>query len=165
MALVIRDQNDLDIDWVALLQNGSCHYVSVAMPGLTFVSANIEHAGGFDTRQRNDFMMKVNHARETGTLYPRVNITLLPSPSASYTGGDVVRYHDGDYPQMDVVIHILDAFKANTDHVKGDKMYFDFRCLCVSDDLYVSCLEAAMGKLSPRDLPKEVITWRPGIRF
>ena len=31
-------------------------------------------------------MMTVNRAKETGTLYPKVNITLLPSPSASYDG-------------------------------------------------------------------------------
>ena len=164
MALIIRDQEDLDIDWAALLKNRSCHYVSVAMPGLTVVSANIEHAGGFDTRQRNDLMMKVNHARETGTLHPRVNITLIPSPSANYTGMDVVQYHHGDYPQEDVVAHILDAFEANTKHVKSDKMYFDFRCLCVSDTLYVSCLRKAMQTLPKQVLP-EVITWRPGIRF
>ena len=162
MPLTLLDNND--IDFIPLLREGSVHYVSVAMPGLTVANANIEFAGGFDVRQRNDFMMQVNRARETGTLYPKVNVTLLPSPSASYGGLDSVTYHGGDYPAGDVVVHMLDAFKANAEYVKSAKMYFDFRCLCVSDDLYVSCLEEAMNKLGTQDLP-DVITWRPGSRF
>ena len=80
-----RDNGEFgeEIDFIPLLQEGSIHYVSVAMPGLTVACANIEFAGGFDVAQRNDFMMAINRAKETGTLYPRINITLLPSPSAT----------------------------------------------------------------------------------
>lgn len=148
------------IDFVQLLENGSIHYVSVAMPGLTVASHNIEFAGGFDTHQRNDFMMKVNRAKETGTLYPRVNITLLPSPRASYLGMDSHVYNDGDYPSEDVVAHIHDAFKANWDYIKSDKMYFDFRNLYVSEFHYVSCLEEAMESFKAEDMPA-IITWKP----
>lgn len=162
MPLTMLDHNA--IDFIPLLQTGAIHYVSVAMPGLTVASANVEHAGRFDVRQRNDFMMRINHARETGTLWPRVNITLLPSPSASYLGFESVAYHDGDYPTDDVIAHILDAFKANSEYVKSDTIYLDFRCLCVSDDHYVACLKKAMNRLGRQNLP-EVITWQPGTKF
>ncbi len=160
MRITYLKHEDDSIDFVPLLKSGSIHYVSVAMPGLTFASANIEFAGGFNVGQRNDFMMTVNRAKETGTLYPRVNITLLPSPSASYGGMDSNIYNDGDYSAEEVITHILDAFKANSEYIKSNRMYFDFRNLCVSEAHYVLCLKAAMDRLKTEDLP-EVITWEP----
>lgn len=154
-------KHDDSMDLVSLLKTGSVHYVSVAMPGLTVASAAIEFAGGFDTRHRNDFMMTVNRAKETGTLYPRVNISLLPSPAASYGGVDSNIYHDGDYSEEEVIAHMLDAFKANSEYIKSRKMYFDFRNLCVSEAHYVSCLRLAVNRLKAQDLPEEVITWEP----
>lgn len=150
-----------DIDFIPLLKAGSVHYVSIAMPGLTVASHNIESAGGFDVGQRNDFMMTVNRAKETGTLYPVINITLLPSPSASYLGVDSNIYNDGDYSEKEVVAHILDAFKANSDYIKSETMYFDFRNLSVSEEHYVSCLQTAMNRLKVEDLPAQVIAWKP----
>ena len=151
-----------EVDFGALLQNGSVHYVSVSMPGLTVASTYIESAGGFSVDERNQFMMMVNRAQETGTLYPGVNITLLPSPSASYFGGDVNVYNDGDYSESEVINHIKDAFKANSEYIKSDKIYFDFRNLCVSEKHYVICLKKTIKEFKEReiDLP-EVITWYP----
>jgi len=105
-------------------------------------------------------MMTVNRAKETGTLYPKINITLLPSPSACYGFIDSNVYNDGDYSEEEVIAHILDAFKANSEYIKSDKMYFDFRNLCVSEEHYVSCLKAAVERLPKNNLP-EVITWKP----
>lgn len=150
-----------DPPFASLLKGGSIHYVSLAVPGLNVASACVEFGGGFDIRHRNDFMMRVNHGRETGTLYPEVNITLLPSPSASYGGLDSNVYHDGDYSEKDAVGHILDAFKANSQYVKSQTMYFDFRNCGVSESHYLSCLKVAMRRLGPADLPGEVITWEP----
>jgi len=105
-------------------------------------------------------MMTVNHKREVGTLYPRANLTLLPSPYASYGGLDRNTYHEGDYPADVVVAHILDAFKANSQYIKSKRMYFDFRNLCVSEAHYVSCLRVAIERLPKDDVP-EVTTWEP----
>jgi|GEM_PF-2082805 len=160
MNITLLEHDDNSIDFVDLLKRGNCHFVSVAMPGLTFGSHYIEFAGGFDVRRRNDFMMTVNRAKETGTLYPKVNITLLPSPSASYGGFDTNEYNDGDYPEAEVVAHLLDAFKANSDYIKSKVMYFDFRNLCVSENHYVECLQTTIGRLDATNLP-QVITWKP----
>ena len=160
MSIILLEHSDDSLNFVDLLKRGTCHYVSVAMPGFTVASANIMFAGGFDTARRNDFMMAVNRARETGTLFPKVNITLLPSPSASYGGMDSNTYNDGDYSEQEVIVHILDAFKANCQYINSDKMYFDFRKLCVSEEHYVSCLSVAIERLPKVGLP-EVITWEP----
>jgi hypothetical protein len=68
--------------------------------------------------------------------------------------------NDGDYSTEEVIAHILDAFKANSQYIKSNRMYFDFRSLCVSETQYVSCLSAAMDRLTTGGLP-EVITWEP----
>ena len=148
-----------DPNWSSLLRQESIHYVSIAMPGLNVVSANILGAG-FDHRERNDFMMHVNHARETGTLYPKTNITLLPSHYASYGGIDQNIYKDGGYSKTEVIAHIKDAFEVNSQYIKSRTMYFDFRGL-VSEALYVESLKAAMEQVEDADLPEEVITWEP----
>jgi hypothetical protein len=59
-------------------------------------------------------MMTTNHSKETGTLYPKANITLLLSPSASHGGMDSNTYSDSDYFEEEVSVHIPDAFKATT---------------------------------------------------
>lgn len=160
MSITFLNHDDDSIDFVDLLTKGDCHYVSVAMPGLTSASAYVEFAGGFNVGQRNDFMMTVNHAKKTGTLCPRVNITLLPSLSASYGGMDTDICNDRDYSEGEVIAHILDAFKANSQNIKSGKMYFDFRDLCVSEARYVSCLKAAVQHIACEELP-EIITWEP----
>ena len=151
-----------DIDFVPLLLSGSVHYISVAMPGMTVASSNMQFAADFSVDERNQFMMMVNRAQETGTLYPKINITLLPSPSASYLGGNVNVYNDGDYSGPEVINHIRDAFKANSEYIKSDKMYFDFRNLCVSEEHYVICLKKRIKEFQSQEsgLP-EVITWYP----
>jgi len=148
-----------DIDFVSLLKSRDIHYVSLAVPGLTVVSACVEFAGGFDVRRRNDFMLRVNHAKETGTLYPQANITLLPSPTASYGGLDHNVHHEGEYSEAEVVAQILDAFKANSQYIKSRTMYFDFRNLGVRESHYLGSLKAAIQRAGVEDRAGEVITW------
>lgn len=148
-----------DIDFVALLKARKIHYVSLAVPGLTVVSSCVEFGGGFDVRRRNDFMLQVNHAKETGTLYPQANISLLPSPTASYGGMDHNVHHDSDYTENEIVVHILDAFKANSLYIKSRTMYFDFRNLGLCETRYINALEVAIEKADKESLPEEVFSW------
>jgi hypothetical protein len=148
-----------DIDFVSLLKARDIHYVSLAVPGLTVVSQCVEFGGGFDVRQRNDFMLRVNHAKETGTLYPQANITLLPSPTASYGGMDQNVHHEGEYSEAQVVAQILDAFKANSQYIKSRTIYFDFRNLGVRESHYLASLKLAIQRTPVEALPEEVITW------
>lgn len=148
-----------DVDFVSLLKAHDIHYVSLAVPGLTVVSACVEFGGGFDTRRRNDFMLRVNHAKETGTLYPQANITLLPSPTASYGGMDHNVHHEGEYSEAEIVAQVLDAFKANSQYIKSPKMYFDFRNMGLRESRYLAALRAAMQQTGENRLPEEVISW------
>ncbi len=160
MNITFLEHEDNSINFTDFLKRGECHYVSVAMPGLTFASSYIEFAGNFSVEQRNGFMTTVNRAKETGTLYPKLNLTLLPSPSASYTGFDYTEYNSGDFSTDEVIRHILDAFKANSEYIKSKKMYFDFRYLCVSEWHYGRSLWEAVKRLDKLTLP-EIVTWKP----
>ncbi len=146
-----------EVDFVSLLKDDQIHYVSVAVPGLTMPSCAVEFAGGFSVDQRREFMLKVNDAKETGTLYPKINITLLPSPFANYLL-EVIQHNNGDYSEEQITNHILDAFKANLLYIKSDTMYFDFRCIC-SEKLYISALQKAINQQNQQDLPQNIITW------
>jgi len=148
-----------DPDFVSLLNNHDIHYVGLAVPGLNIVSTCVLFAGGFETRQRNDFMLRINEAKETGTLYPQANITLLPSPTASYGGMDHNVHHKGEYSEKELIAQMLDAFQANSHYIKSPTMYFDFRNVGVNESHYLASLKAAINQVKTEHLPTEVITW------
>jgi hypothetical protein len=153
------DQWGEDVNFFEELPKKKIHYVSVAMPGLTMASSFID-AAGFSTEERYALMDSVNQAKETGTLYPKANITLLPSPRAKdRMGFNVDVFNDGDYSKEEIIYHIKDAFKANKDFIKSETMFFDFRNLCVSEKLYIECLQSTVEECCESDLPEKIITW------
>jgi len=154
----VDEDMQTDPNFASLVKNGNIHYVSLAEPGLNVVSAVILGCG-FDHRERNDFMLRVNHAKETGTLYPRANISLLPVPRASYGGMDDNIHHDSQYTQEEIVAQILDAFKANSQYIKSRTMYFDFRNMSVREAHYLTAIYAAIRQAGTAHVADEVITW------
>jgi hypothetical protein len=161
MNITYLQHEDDSINFIELLKRQECHLVSIAMPGFTCASAYIQFAGGFEVKEAYHFMRIVNEKAETGTFYPKLNLTLLPSPAASYRGFDLSTYQLGEYPVDHVVHHLLDAFEANSRCIKSKTMYFDFRNLCVSERYYVDCLIEAVSRLDDQTLP-EIVTWLPG---
>ncbi|WP_145931097.1 hypothetical protein [Immundisolibacter cernigliae] len=153
------DQWGEDVNFYEELPKNKIHYVSVAMPGLTMASSFIDDAG-FTTEERCALMNTVNQAKETGTLYPKANITLLPSPIAKdRMGFNLDVFNDGDYSKKEIISHMEDAFKANKEYIKSKTMYFDFRNLCVSEELYLEYLQSTIEQCSKSDLPETIITW------
>jgi hypothetical protein len=162
---ILTRGKDVDEDMTAdpdcvkfLKEQHDIHYVGLAVPGFTVVSACVL-AGGFDVRERNDFMLRVNHGKETGTLYPQANITLLPSPTASYGGMDHNVHHQGEYSEEELIAQMLDAFQANSNYIKSPTMYFDFRNVGVNESHYLASLKATIDRADTKHLPAEVITW------
>ena len=137
------------------------HYISYAASGLTIPSSIIEFAGGFSVDDIYELMTKVNQERETGTLYPKANISLLPLPSMrsrfGLEPGDT--FNDGDYSNEQIVSHILDAFKADTRYIKSNKMYFDFRYIIGNESQYISCLELAFNEYHSQNNLPNIVTW------
>lgn len=167
MELIYLPSNE-DINFFNLIRDRSIHYVSIAMPGLTIASGLVDNALAENgrltvevTERRYALMSRINHARETGTLYPIANITLLPSPVESDRFGlSSVQFVDGQYGQTEICHHIDDAFLANREYIGAESMYFDFRNLCVSAALYNRCLEESLKSVTDSNLQK-VIAWTP----
>ena len=126
---------------------------------LTIASHCVEVAIGKDVSERNRLMMIVNHRQEVGTLYPKANISLLPSPTASYTGEPATEHHKGDYAQHESEPQIRDAFKAQTEYFKCPQLYFDFRTVVANEIDYFRALKAVIEATPAQRLPKEIITW------
>ena len=144
-----RDNGEFGEEISPLLQEGSIHYVSVAMPGLTVACANLP----VDSTLLNATIYD-GHNRHS--LPEIISLFFPPLPQV-----DSSIYNDGDYSEEEVIAHILDAFKANSEYIQSDTMYFDFRNLSVSEKHYVSSLKKALDHLDRDDLPTQVITWGP----
>ena len=67
-------------------------------------------------------MDKINRSNETGTLYPKANITAIPR---HYFRESLTRKV---YPENDLRICIRDAFVAEKDYIKSGFMIFEFTC-------------------------------------
>jgi hypothetical protein len=112
--------------------------------GMTIASAIIEFSGRFPTQQKNKFFSQVNKAAETGTLLPKLHLSVLPSPSASYTGMDRTIYRENGYTQEEVVTQIKDALKAHQAAARCHTIYFDFRHVAPDEPLYLKSLEQCL---------------------
>ena len=73
----------------------------------------------------------VNRRKETGTLYPQVNMTFLPIERQWSPGIlillNYIEYHDKEYTREEEALHLQDALIANRDYIKSKKVYFDIR--------------------------------------
>lgn len=108
--------------WIDHFLNGRFHMTFFAVNGLTFFNAFAVHAvgeGNSITHETGTRLCEnVNAENETGTLYPRLNINILP----------LTRYGDRDswHDEESMRRNIQDAFKANTLYSKCPQMLFGF---------------------------------------
>lgn len=92
------------------------HLVCVAVNCLTLFNAFATGEGGISEVSASAFAKAVNRANETGTLYPRLSMTIIPLTVAD--GRD-------DFGNRQLMKkHILDCFKANEKYVKSPEMLF-----------------------------------------
>ena len=96
--------------------NKKVHLICVAVNSLTNFNAFATMQGGISEILASALAKKVNRENETGTLYPKLSMTIIP---LSTTAG---RDDFGDRALMKK--HIEDAFKANEEYVKCADMLF-----------------------------------------
>lgn len=134
------------------LKDGSSHYISWAIPGLTFATEFCKSGLNNNATNYKDLFAKINIARETGTLYPQANMTFLPVEKANYYMGTEIHY-DGEYTAEEKLSHMKDVLIANRDYIKVKRLYLDVRDLEL-DASYI-------GKMDYLDVLKELIKHRP----
>ena len=122
------------------LKDGKLHMVFVAVNALTFFNAfAVDNPfkvteKGISSEQATKLCNVVNENNETGTLYPKLNITILP----------LSRYENRDDwdSENSMEKNIKDAFKANLLYIKSKEMIFAFEArFDFNNELAVRVLE------------------------
>lgn len=113
------------------IKNGF-HVISVSFIGMTYFSSLCQYGLNINQIEQEKIIDPILRNKETGTLYPKHNLTILPyrySTNAFMTI-DSIDFTNGKGFDIDEVrSQLQDAFKAETEHVKSNKMFFDFRDL------------------------------------
>lgn len=127
---LLRIQENAVGDVTSELRAGRCHLVTFAEVGLSVFSAHCEFAYGImQGGKQEHYANQVNNAKETGTLFPEANITILPN----------FLFRD-NYTSDAMMTCLRDAFLAERDYVKSGRMIIDFTCSEVPmDDMYHLC--------------------------
>ena len=134
---IIKAQNDslasmLDkFDIIEAAKSGY-HIISVGFIGLTNFSTVCQYGFNLDQYEQDKLITPINSKKETGTVFPKYNLTILPY---RYRTTPVMTVGEYDYTNGkgfaidEVEIHIKDALKAETDYIKSGKLVFDFKDL------------------------------------
>lgn len=118
-----------DFDIFDAAKNGY-HIISVAFIGLTNFSSVCEYGFKIDQYEQDKLITPINTKKETGTVFPKHNLTILPY---RYRTTPVMTVGEYDYTSgkgftiEEVETQIKDALKAETDYIKSKKLVFDFR--------------------------------------
>lgn len=108
------------------------HIVSVAFIGLTNFSSVCQYGFGINQQEQDKFITPINTKKETGTLFPKYNLTILPyryRTTPIMTIGEYDYTNGNGFTIEEVETHIKDAFKSLTDYIKSNKIILDFRDL------------------------------------
>ncbi len=96
------------------------HVVCAAQNGLTHLNVYAELWCGIEKKTVNVVCDAVNGNKETGTLYPFANITLLPKSERS---SDWNKF-PSVLTENELTNCIKDVFVANNVYIKSEKIYF-----------------------------------------
>lgn len=122
-------ENDFDV--IAAAKEGF-HIVSLAFIGLTNFSSVCRSAFNIDQPEQESYITPINTKKETGTMYPKHNLTILPyryRTTAGMTVGTYDHTHGEGFSIDEICSHIKDALLAETEYIKAGKIVFDFRDL------------------------------------
>ena len=135
-----------DKNWNKELKEGRCHLVAFAEIGMSNYSACCKSCYGIEEPEQKIYADKVNSADETGTLYPKANITILPR-----------RFFRDRVPDGKALRTALrDAFVAERDHVKSGLVILDFTGSDVSAAMIRDiCTELTAGEF--KNLPGRAV--------
>lgn len=118
---------EMETDSIQWMKDKKCHIVTLAYLGLNFSNEYIKVATNNDEKFAFDLVQEICTKKETGSLFPVANLTLIPVEYLHYPvmGGRVIS--EDNYTENQFREFIEDAFKAETEYIKSGKMVFDFR--------------------------------------
>lgn len=110
----IFKQGDNSADFL----NKIVHVICPATNGLTVFNAYVCALGGMPSEEATEHVNRVNVKNETGTLFPRFNMTIIPL--SSYEGRD--DFNDEEIMKK----YIADCFEAELKYIKSNRILFIF---------------------------------------
>jgi hypothetical protein len=108
------------------VRNGEIHYISWAIPGLTFAADYIRQVLKVDSDTYKSLFREINTKKETGTVYPKAYMTFLPIEKANYYSGTEI-HNNYEYTVTEVFAQIKDVLRVNKDYIKAKILYIDIR--------------------------------------
>lgn len=108
-----------EVDYVPALKAGSIHVIAFAEEGFSFFKAYAEIALGFSLDDGISFCNRINDTDETGTLWPRGNLTAMPKRF----------FREPCFDRDGFQRCLKDAFVANRDYCKSTHVVFQFFCV------------------------------------
>jgi hypothetical protein len=123
-----------DLEIVAAAKKGY-HVVSVGYIGMTFFSTICQYGFGLNQNAQQALINPVLKNKETGTLFPRAKLTILPYQYRTQSFITINNISDKrEFTYEEIKNHISDALNAEINLVKSGKVIFDFRDL--GEDMY-----------------------------
>lgn len=100
------------ISWTPNANNvGAFCFSASGYSSLSCAYAIVSQEMGFSERETVDLFRMIDSANETGTLYPKANITIMPNARP--------------YSDEEIYKHFNDALKAQNQFVKASNIIFD----------------------------------------
>jgi len=116
-----------EINQIDALRQHSVHIVAFAEEGLSNFKALADQALGIPIGEAVRHCNEINSKDETGTLWPRGNLTALPKRF----------FRDLEFDRDGFRRCLRDAFIANRDYCKSSHLVFEFSCVQLHlDDLF-----------------------------
>lgn len=111
-----------DESYLELIKEGKIHVITFAEEGFSSFCFFLEFAINIDKENRYRLCDMINRNWETGTVYPKLNLTAIPKRF-------VRESCPLDSPRYDSFCKcVMDCFRVNQEYVKSNHLVFDFRC-------------------------------------
>lgn len=113
-----------EVDYIPLLKDNAVHVVAFAEEGLSFFQCYCQFALGLSIAQGVSYCNRINQHDETGTLFPKGNLTALPKRF----------FRNAEWDEEGFRKCLRDAFVANRDYCKTEHLIFQFCCVSLHHD-------------------------------
>lgn len=134
-----------DMTYIEPLKAGAVHVVAFAEEGFSNFKALAEFALGIPIGQAVRHCDEINSKDETGTLWPRGNLTALPKRF----------FRDPDFDRDGFRRCLGDAFIANRDYCRSSHLVFQFSCVQLHlDDLFKEVQRMAESEFADSGIDK-----------
>ena len=135
-------------DIIEDVKSGKVHVVCIAQNGLTHLNVYAELYYKLPKELVNQCVNSVNSKKETGTLFPQANITILPKSE-----------NKSDWNQNPQTVDpnelencIGDVFKANQEYLKSEIIYFTLENSYVNKRLALSIIRDKIEQFNSNEL-------------